>query len=129
MSDKTVAQKLGMKEDYKVLLLNEPAGYRLVLGELPRGVTVLTDVTEPAAPDFIQVFVNSKKELEQRLNQLKPFLKPKLLLWVTYPKGTSKVKTDINRDSIREFARPFGLEGVAMISVDETWSALRLKVL
>ncbi len=49
------------------------------------------------------------------------------MLWVTYPKGTSKVKADINRDIIREYARTIGLEAVALVSVDDTWSALRLK--
>jgi hypothetical protein len=48
---------------------------------------------------------------------------------VTYNKGTSKHKTDINRDSINAYAHSIGMEGVAMISLDEDWSALRLKIL
>jgi hypothetical protein len=125
LSDKTVAQKLLIKEDYRVLLINGPKGYQSMLGELPRNVTLLD---KPAGPvDFVQVFVTSRNELEGRLPGLKVLLKPKGLLWVTYPKGTSKIKADINRDTINEYARSIGLEGVAMISVDDTWSALRLK--
>jgi hypothetical protein len=50
-------------------------------------------------------------------------------MWVTYHKGTSKVKTDINRDTINAYVHSIGLEGVAMISIDEDWSALRLKLI
>jgi hypothetical protein len=54
-------------------------------------------------------------------------MKPGELLWATYPKGTSKVKTDINRDIIASYVRTIGLVGVAMISIDDTWAALRLR--
>ena len=126
MPDKSVAQKLLIKENYQVLLLNEPGGYRSLLGDLPPKVTLLTSATGPT--DFIQVFVTLRKELEQRLPELKKALKTKGLLWVSYPKGTSKIKVDINRDYIREYAQSLGPEAVTMVSIDDTWSALRLKV-
>ncbi len=127
MSEKTVAQKLLIKPGYKFLVLNPPAGYPERLGELPAGATLQT---EPAGPvDMIQVFVASQIDLETQLARLKPLLTPKCILWVTYHKGTSKVKTDINRDTINTYAHSVGLEGVAMISVDQDWSALRLKVI
>jgi len=63
----------------------------------------------------VQLFVTSREELQKDLEMAKTMLKPKGLLWVTYPKGTSQIKTDINRDTIREYARSIGLEGVAMI--------------
>ena len=46
-------------------------------------------------------------------------------MWVTYPKGTSKTPTDINRDIIAVYARTIGMEAVVNFSVDDTWSALR----
>ena len=78
--------------------------------------------------DLVQAFVSSKKELEAILPKLKDTLKPAGLLWVTYPKGTSKTKVDINRDTIREYVETKGFKTVAMIAVDDTWSAIRLKV-
>lgn len=126
MSDKSVAEKLLMKPGQKVLLVNQPKGYRALLGEIPKGVTVVKEAAE--AVDLIQVFVVSRKDLEEQLPRLKPLLAPKGLLWVTYHKGTSKQKSDINRDSIAAYAGTIGLQAVAMISVDEDWSALRLKV-
>lgn len=127
MSSKSVAQKLHIKENYRVLLLNEPLNYWSILGELPSNVSVFTELIEPV--DLIQVFVTLKKELEEQLNKLKTFVGPNVFLWITYPKGTSKFKADINRDSINDYAQSIGLTGIAMISVDETWSALRLKII
>ena len=126
MSDKSVAEKLLMKPGQKVLLVNPPKGYRALLGEIPQGVTLLKEAAEAA--DLIQVFVAARKDLEEQLLRLKPLLAPKGLLWVTYHKGTSKQKSDINRDSIAAYAGTIGLQAVAMISVDDDLSALRLKV-
>lgn len=126
MPDKSVAEKLLIKDNYKVLLVNEPKDYRATLGKLPAGAKVSTEAS--GSFDLIQVFVSSKKELETSLKKVKGSLKLGGLLWVTYPKGTSKVKVDINRDIIREYAESDGFKAVAMIAVDDTWSALRLKV-
>ncbi len=126
MSDKTLAQKLLIKKGYTVLLLNAPAGYRAVLGELPPDVTLLTSPPGYTV-DLVQLFVTSAEELDARLPGMRRLVKPKGLLWVSYPKGTSGVKTDINRDSIWAYARTVGWEAVANVSVNEVWSALRLK--
>ncbi len=125
MPPKTVAQKLFIRENYEVLLLDGPSGYRKTLGKLPGGVTVSTKATGKF--DLIQFFVTSAKELQQRLPKLKSKLQPGGLLWVTYPKGSSKIDSDINRDSIYNFAATVGLQGVAMIAVDDDWSAFRFK--
>jgi predicted CoA-binding protein len=126
VSDKTVAEKLMIKPGRRVLFVNPPLDYAALLGGLPDGVAVLAGPNEAA--DVVQVFVASRKELDEELPRLKGALKPNGMLWVTYHKGTSKVKTDINRDTIAAYAKSIGLTAVAMISVDEDWSALRLKV-
>jgi hypothetical protein len=125
MSDKSIAQKLMLKEGRKVLIVNAPKGYAATLGALPLGVAVSNKPAGPA--DVIQVFVANRKELEAQLGKLKSLLTPGGMLWVTYYKGTAKTKTDINRDSINAYAQTMGLQGVAMISIDDDWSALRLK--
>jgi predicted CoA-binding protein len=126
MPEKTVARKLMIKEGSSVLFVNAPKEYSSLLGALPKGVRVVKDLEEPV--DFIQLFVDSKAELEAILGELKKWLLPKGILWVTYHKGTSTVKTDINRDSTAVFATSIGMQPVAMVSVDDDWSALRLKV-
>ncbi len=125
MSDKSVARKLLIKTRHTVLLVNAPKDYKTTLGALPKGVKIETRLA-PAA-DVIQVFVANRKELEAQLSNLKPLLSSKSILWVSYLKGTSKTKTDINRDSIHAYAKTLGLQGVSLISVDADWSAMRFK--
>jgi hypothetical protein len=126
MSDKSITQKLFIKPGIKFLLVNPPDGYLTRMGELPIGAILLSDSS--CIVEAIQVFVSNRTELEAQLPRLKELLAPKGMLWVTYHKGTSRVKTDINRDTINAYALTLGLEGVAMISIDDDWSALRLKL-
>jgi hypothetical protein len=125
VSDKSVADKLGIKAGKSVLIVNEPAAYRKTLGALNPAAVVATTAGQPV--DIIQVFIENRQQLEKQLPQLKKQLKSGGALWVSYYKGTSKIKTDINRDSIAAYALTIGLEGVAIISVDDDWSSLRLK--
>ncbi len=126
MADKGLAQKLQIKPGRSVLLVKAPSDYESSLDDLPDGVTVSKEFKGPV--DIIQVFVENRQELEDQLAKLKPLLAPKGIVWVTYHKGTSKVKTDINRDSIWAYAKTIGMEAVAQISIDDDWSAMRLKV-
>lgn len=125
MSTKTVAQKLFIKDGYDVWFINEPTDYRSILGSLPSNVRELREPSDPV--DFIQFFVTSRGELSERLAELRKKLRGGGMLWVTYPKGTAKVPTDLNRDIIREYAESIGLKAVGMVSVDDTWSGLRLQ--
>ncbi len=125
MSDKPIGQKLSLKPGSKFLLVNPPAGYAAQLGLLPSGVSLVND---PATVvDAIQLFVANRSELEVQLPRLMQRLSRNGMLWVTYHKGTSKEKTDINRDTINAYAMSLGMRGIAMISIDEDWAALTLK--
>ena len=117
MADKTNAQKLLIKEGYQVLFLHPPQNNDELLGPLPQGVEVVKGMETPV--NLILAYIVDRKELEKHLVQLKGLLKPKGLLWIAYYKGTSKTKTDINRDSINAYAQTYGLQGVAMISMDD----------
>jgi predicted CoA-binding protein len=75
MSEKPIAKKLLIRENYRVLLINEPNGYRAILGELPANVGVFRELAGPV--DLIQVFVTSMEEARERLPKLKSLLKPK----------------------------------------------------
>lgn len=126
MSEKTVAQKLLIKENQRLLLVNTPTDWQAALGALPAGVSLLT--RDEANADVILLFSANQVELERYLPGLKTRLSARGMLWVIYYKLTSKKRGDIQRDSINVYARSLGLEGIAMISVDEDLSALRLKV-
>jgi hypothetical protein len=126
ISDKSVSEKLLIKPGNRSLVLNAPKGYIDELGELPEKVTFLKEPTPPI--DVIQVFGLNQKELEDNLKKVKPLLTLKTVLWLTFLKGTSKIKTDINRDTIRTYAETLDLIGVFIFSVNDDWSALRLKM-
>lgn len=127
MSEKSLIQKLVIKSGYKVVILNSPEGYLDGIGALPEGVSLIAASTQPA--DVIQVFVKTLDEVTRNIEGWKQNLKPRGILWLTYPKGTSKVKTDLNRDILWQHLRAYQLEGVGMVAVDETWSAMRFKIL
>lgn len=75
------------------------------------------------------IFIIDNKELLNFLETGLKNVKPDSVLWFAYPKGTSKIKTDINRDIIRMTGEEFGITTVAAISIDDTWSALRFRPL
>lgn len=125
MAEKSVLQKLMLKPGRSFLLVNPPPGYPAKMGALPEGARLAAESDVPV--DIIQVFVESRAALEAQLPRLKALLHPTGALWVTYYKGGARVQTDIHRDSINAYAATLGLRGVAIIAVDEDWSALRLK--
>ena len=73
------------------------------------------------------LFVNNNKEFIGFLNDQLKNIKPDSIFWIAYPKGSSKIKTDINRDTLRVTSEGFGITTVTAISIDETWSALRFR--
>jgi hypothetical protein len=73
------------------------------------------------------VFIYDNKELLDFLKNKLLLIEPDSVLWFAYPKGTSKVKTDINRDTIRVTSEGFGITTVTAISIDDTWSGLRFR--
>ena len=73
------------------------------------------------------VFINNNNEYLDFLNTQLKHIEPDSVLWFAYPKGTSKVKTDINRDTIRVTGEGYNITTVTAISIDNTWSALRFR--
>jgi hypothetical protein len=86
-----------------------------------------TTMSKSVRSENTLLFINNK---EEALNLLTTFLKSIVfdsVFWIAYPKGTSKIKTDINRDSLRILAEEFGITTVTAVSIDDTWSALRFR--
>ena len=73
------------------------------------------------------VFINNNKDYLDFLNNKLKNIEPDSVLWFAYPKGTSKIKTDINRDTIRVTGEEFNITTVTAISIDDTWTALRFR--
>ena len=73
------------------------------------------------------VFINNNKEYLDFLHNNLNFIETDSVLWFAYPKGTSKIKTDINRDTIRVTGEEFGITTVTAITINKIWSALRFR--
>ena len=73
------------------------------------------------------VFINNNAEYLAFLTKQLKNIEPDSVLWFAYPKGTSKIKTDINRDTIRVTGEEYGITAVTAVSIDSTWSALRFR--
>jgi len=86
-----------------------------------------TEIGPSAKSTNTLVFINDQAMYLDFLNHGLQNIEYDSVLWFAYPKGTSKVKTDINRDTIRETGKAFGITTVTAISIDETWSALRFR--
>ena len=89
----------------------------------------VTFVEGPNAPlEAAHIFVTSRELLEAKLRELLPILEPHGFIWVSWPKRSSKVETDIVEDTIRDVALPMGLVDVKVCAVDQTWSGLKLMI-
>jgi hypothetical protein len=123
-SEKTLLERLQVKPGRTLRLINAPEGYRSILGPLPERSKI---VSAPKKADVVQFFVKNMEWLKSGLSAAADALTPGGILWVTYPKLTSELRSDVNRDKIFQYAATIGWTGVAMTSVDETWSAFRMK--
>jgi len=107
----------------RLSLLNAPAGYLDKLVAELEGITVVANASDTV--DAILLFVNNLTETTQLLPGTMRLVRSKGMLWVAYPKGTSGVKTDVNRDRLWEAVEPSGWRPVRQIALDEVWSAMR----
>jgi hypothetical protein len=123
-----LGKKLQLKPSHQLLLLNAPESFAQALAA--EGYTFTrTDEDAPAVGvyDAVQLFVRSKEELGHFAPQAVAVLKPEAMLWIAYPKKSSGIKTDLNRDHGWSTMTDAGYAGVRQVAIDDTWSALRFK--
>ena len=119
-------QKLGIKANANVALINAPANYRKLLGVAARGVEFSS--AAKAGCEFVHFFTTQRSELEKQLPQLRTKLANTGMIWISWPKKSARVPTDITEDVIRTVALPLGFVDVKVCAVDETWSGLKLMI-
>lgn len=117
----SVADKLKIKAGYTLLTINEPSEFQKRLKGLPTKVKVVE-----SGKNYNQVhwFVMNRAQMEKEMSKIMRLLKPGVTVWVYYPKGTSKLQTDLTRDKGWDCLLAEGdkLTWISLISFDDTWS-------
>jgi hypothetical protein len=121
-----LAKKLGIKEGSVVLAVGAPRDYVALLEPVPDGVQFARRAS--ANTDIVHVFTAQREELRSLLKNYRQTLKPTALVWVSWPKKSARVATDITEDTIREVALPMGFVDIKVCAVTEVWSGLKLVV-
>jgi hypothetical protein len=122
-STRTLSQKLGIRPNTRIVALGAPPTYRSLLEPMPEGASLHSRL--PASAEFIHRFVRSGKELEADVPRLAAALSDEGILWISWPKQTSGVETDLTENLIRELILKRGLVDVKVCAVDEVWSGLK----
>jgi hypothetical protein len=121
-----LAKKLGIKDGFRVLVIDPPDDLDKLLKPLPSGVEVLT-VRQPDV-DLIHLFTNSRDGLFSGLADSVRLIKQNGSIWVSWYKKAAKLPTEITEDTVREAAFPLGLVDIKVCAVDEKWSGLKLVI-
>ena len=119
-------KKLGIKPEMKVLLINKPENYFILLESDISDQSIKKNET----PDFVHLFVKNAKEFEAEMKKLKPDCKQNasITIWVSWYKKAANIPTDITEDTIRNYALKNDLVDVKVCAVSDIWSGLKLVV-
>jgi hypothetical protein len=126
MADSSLANKLKLKPGQRAALINAPQGYMEELGPQPAGIEWMDRLEGKF--DWIQIFVKNKAELERWAPAAINALKADAPLWISFPKGTSKIQTDLTRDKGWESLQQSELKAITLVSVNAAWSAFAMRL-
>jgi hypothetical protein len=119
-----LVKKLGIKEGFRIGLVNPPKGFETELSPLPDNVKIMVG-NLPKPLDLILLFVDSQKTLKREFPRLALKLLSNGMLWIAWPKRASGVATDLSDNSVRQIGLDAGLVDVKVCAVNEIWSGLK----
>lgn len=117
-------QKLGIRPNARLCLQGAPDDYRRLVAPLPPGVQFVARID--AATDLVHLFATQRTLLARSLAAARGTMRADAVIWVSWPKKTAGLKSDVSEDVIRELALPLGLVDIKVCAVDDTWSGLKL---
>lgn len=121
----STVKKLGLKPGMRALVLGAPSGYVNSLAPLPDRVEVSESLG--CAHEFVQFFATKKSAITKSAKKLLESAAPGALVWITYPKKTSSVESDLSREEVWAAMEGTGWRPVSQIAIDDVWSALRFR--
>jgi hypothetical protein len=117
-------RKLGIKAGDRLMVINPPKEYWDWLAPMPENAKVIKKTGKDDI-DFIHIFVSDQKTFKVEFLKNEKFLTKSGMLWMSWPKKSSKVPTDLTENDIRDFGLANGLVDVKVCAVDEVWSGLK----
>ena len=125
-SDTPLVRKLGLKPGMRAAVIAPPQPYHQRLGSPESPPLLLADAPLPTPLDFLHIFTATRTDLECMLASARRALAPAGFVWVSWPKKSSRLPSEVTEDTIRDVALPLGLVDVKVCAVDEVWSGLKL---
>jgi len=125
MPESPLPKKMKLRPGNRALILNAPEGYRRELEPLPEGVELAEQLRGKF--DWIQLFVRTEAELKALGHKAIAAMSAESMLWISFPKGSSKIQTDLTRDKGWSSLQHVDLKWVNLVSVNATWSAFALR--
>jgi hypothetical protein len=116
-------KKLGIKAGFRVCLVDAPPEVHTELSAEFAGCEIVRDGKTPL--DFAMVFTKSKTTLTREFKRISQLLAPAGMLWVSWPKKSSGMTTDLDENIVREIGLAAGLVDVKVCAVTEVWSGLK----
>ena len=121
-----LVRKLGIKPGFRIFIAGAPADYASMTGTLPAGVTIAPRLT--GAIDMVHLFAAKAAGLGDKLKRYREAIKPDGMVWVSWPKKSSGVATDLSDTVVRDTALALGLVDIKVCAVDATWSGLKFVI-
>jgi hypothetical protein len=125
-SGRSVVQKLGVKPGFRIFVDGAPDSYDDVIGPLPADVTLAKRLKAPL--DMVHVFAKQAAALRKKLPACREAIAPDGMVWVSWPKKSSGVTTDVTENVVRDTALSIGLVDIKVCAIDDTWSGLKLVI-
>jgi hypothetical protein len=119
-------KKLGVRENQRIALINEPNDFRGNLGDLPANTKILKSASRPL--DLVLLFVDREKDLAQKFPALAKKLSSDGMIWVAWPKKSSGVATDLAFERVQSIGLDCGLVDVKICAIDDVWSGLKFVI-
>ncbi|MEC4725321.1 DUF3052 domain-containing protein [Shewanella sp. D64] len=123
---KSLYLKLGIKEGDSVYLYNAPDHYQQILGMLPPGVMFLPEACW--GEDLVHIFITSAAELTEQLTLHLALIKQDGTIWVSWPKKSARIPSEVNDHLVRSIALPMGLVDNKICAIDDVWTAIKLVI-
>jgi hypothetical protein len=125
-SGKPLMQKLGLKPGFCLFVDGAPASYDEIVGPLPDDIRIAARLKPPL--DVVHIFATKAAVLRKKLPACREAVAPDGMVWVSWPKKSSGVVTDVSENVVRDTALALGLVDIKVCAIDDVWSGLKLVI-